>query len=931
MAILWESTFDGPAGTKIREIGAPFWSSSSQDMYEWETDGNGSLANDTGQTNAYTVYRVASSPDQKVTLHLEIDHTNNKPPQIALRSTASAQGNGYFLDYDGANWDVAWGWSDKITVPDPTLLTIGEKRKIEFSIEGSSLSLKVSDGNDVLIGEQTVAESSRSTAESIYITLGGAYSATDYSTSALYNHIKIEDFSAEPSGVLPSASFSTDSERVNPGAAVTFTDMSTGSPTSWTWDFGDGATSTEQNPSHIYAVSGDFTVSLTVGNTAGPSAASLLVKARNDWAVSGTQTKDTLTNNYCTWNSMLHSFYDDHVDHSYVFGNMKVTNTSDSDLAMGTMWPTSGKWYWEYGNMNTHTGNMLLGLAGGITYRAQDGTIRVHQNFGGDNTTHPYGEAYTTGDTIGVALDCDSLEIEFFKNNVSQGVVGFTVLGPCSPYTTLDPNNGGQCTLYTGSIGFNYSVPSGYRELCAKNLPSPAIRNSSSVADVVLREGVGEKNKAEGGTASAIHCYTSNFQPSYALDGTLGAPQENAWLAANKEADAWWQVACTTSFIPARYAIGACETVYDLTGWELHGLDGSTWDVLDTQSNQSIPQNTYAYYDIPNVTKSYNTYRVVCKTGSSTYFAIGEFKIWDAEGIAPTKINLGFSPDWVNTKARDTTHRWAMHDTVRGDYKTLATDQTTAETTQLEGISFGASGYNIGTYTGVNQNGINFLDLALKAGPMQGFDIVKYTGNGVAGKQIAHNLGKAPTFMLVKSLESTWNWQVYHVALGPTHSCQLNLADAAAQRVSAWNDTAPTSTHITVGNMAGVNELNKQHIAYLFSDSDIIKAFSYTGNANTNGPYVHLGGKPLAIPFLKNSDASGADGDWTNVDVTRTPYNKADIFLSPNNAETEGTYELLDFTSNGMKLKAAGTNINGSNNLIVGLAILESTKHSNAF
>jgi serine protease len=48
---------------------------------------------------------------------------------------------------------------------------------------------------------------------------------------------------------------------------VDFTDQSTdsdGSVVSWAWDFGDGATSTTQNPSHTYASSGTYPVTLTV-------------------------------------------------------------------------------------------------------------------------------------------------------------------------------------------------------------------------------------------------------------------------------------------------------------------------------------------------------------------------------------------------------------------------------------------------------------------------------------------------------------------------------------------------------------------------------------------------------------------------------------------------------------------------------------------
>jgi PKD repeat protein len=50
---------------------------------------------------------------------------------------------------------------------------------------------------------------------------------------------------------------------------VTFSDTSTGSPTSWSWDFGDGTSSTERNPTKTYLASGTYTVSLTVSNGAG--------------------------------------------------------------------------------------------------------------------------------------------------------------------------------------------------------------------------------------------------------------------------------------------------------------------------------------------------------------------------------------------------------------------------------------------------------------------------------------------------------------------------------------------------------------------------------------------------------------------------------------------------------------------------------------
>ena len=68
--------------------------------------------------------------------------------------------------------------------------------------------------------------------------------------------------------VAPVASFtSPTSACVN--TTVSFTNTSTGTPTSYLWNFGDGQTSTLANPTHTYATSGSFTVTLTVTNTAG--------------------------------------------------------------------------------------------------------------------------------------------------------------------------------------------------------------------------------------------------------------------------------------------------------------------------------------------------------------------------------------------------------------------------------------------------------------------------------------------------------------------------------------------------------------------------------------------------------------------------------------------------------------------------------------
>lgn len=72
---------------------------------------------------------------------------------------------------------------------------------------------------------------------------------------------------AKATGPISSFTYSPSSPLT--AGSVAFTDTSTGNPTSWSWSFGDGATSTLQNPSHIYATKGSFSVTLAATGSSG--------------------------------------------------------------------------------------------------------------------------------------------------------------------------------------------------------------------------------------------------------------------------------------------------------------------------------------------------------------------------------------------------------------------------------------------------------------------------------------------------------------------------------------------------------------------------------------------------------------------------------------------------------------------------------------
>lgn len=85
---------------------------------------------------------------------------------------------------------------------------------------------------------------------------GGSTSKTRTVAVASVTHAPIANFDWSPSA--PEV-----------GELVQFTDQSTGVPTSWSWNFGDGGTSTDRSPKHKYTEAGTYDVELTAKNAAG--------------------------------------------------------------------------------------------------------------------------------------------------------------------------------------------------------------------------------------------------------------------------------------------------------------------------------------------------------------------------------------------------------------------------------------------------------------------------------------------------------------------------------------------------------------------------------------------------------------------------------------------------------------------------------------
>lgn len=201
-----------------------------------------------------------------------------------------------------------------------------------------------------------------------------------------------------------------------------------------------------------------------------------------------------------------------------------------------------------------------------------------------------------------------------------------------------------------------------------------------------------------------------------------------------------------------------------------------------------------------------------------------------------------------------------------------------------------------------------------------GFDVVAYKGDGNAGNQITHNLAKTPEMMWVKRRNSgSTNWHVYHKDLNggsnpATKFLNLNNSGAEQTSITIWNDTAPTSTHFTLGNNSDINTPSGTYLAILFASVDgVSKIGTYTGS--TSDVTINLGFKPRFLIIKAYNPASGSQR-WTVFDSLRgMGVGSIDkrMYLDSDNQQQQGDYiTSISATGITMTTNYSYTNTNGN-------------------
>ena len=324
--------------------------------------------------------------------------------------------------------------------------------------------------------------------------------------------------------------------------------------------------------------------------------------------------------------------------------------------------------------------------------------------------------------------------------------------------------------------------------------------------------------------------------------------------------------------------------------------------------------------------------------------------IWTGNETAGRIITTGFNPDLIVGKARNDTGNWYWTDSVRGSNKFVYSNDMSEETTTANiiniddntpngfkvgssGVINGTSAYNyvsyswkaggakgtfnvdgadVGSATNAGITGGSITPSACSINTQEKFSIFKYTGSGSAAT-LGHGLGKKPAFWLIRNLDNTGgslDFPLYHDWLGPTKMMRFNSNVEAITKTSIWNDTAPTSTDLTIGTDSDCNIDGEDYIAWVWANVEGVQHFgAYQGNGSEFGPIISTGFKPAMVIIKRTT--SGSTNNFVLFDNKRDLVDPCHHRLIPDsnggeNDTSSTSVNRIDFLSNGFKIWNTG-------------------------
>ena len=312
--------------------------------------------------------------------------------------------------------------------------------------------------------------------------------------------------------------------------------------------------------------------------------------------------------------------------------------------------------------------------------------------------------------------------------------------------------------------------------------------------------------------------------------------------------------------------------------------------------------------------------------------ALFDSYLYTGNGSARTIEDIyDFEPSMVWFKSRSSGYGHELYDKLRGVQNGAYPHINNTPAAEANGLTaFESTGFSVGTNNWVNANSATYIAWAWAAPSTSvntsksidgtstyysvdaGFEMIKYSGTGSAG-QLGHNLGRVPTFVVVKNQTIAQNWAVYHMSIGNSYKFRLD-DDRAKYDWNEWDNSDHGTDYISLGDVSGVNSSGNDYIAYIWADVPGFSKFGkYVGTNDSQGKFIDCGFRPQLL-ILRNNDG----GPFFMIDEKRDPGNKADPHansddcrkLKVDTADAEVVEDSIDLLANGFQCRHNGSHLN---------------------
>lgn len=381
---------------------------------------------------------------------------------------------------------------------------------------------------------------------------------------------------------------------------------------------------------------------------------------------------------------------------------------------------------------------------------------------------------------------------------------------------------------------------------------------------------------------------------------------------------------------------------------------------LDANDVDSYDGDGSVWYDITNheftpAVDPAENFNTVTYTGNETSQSI---------------TGVGFQPDLIWVKNRDTTNNHLLFDSIRGNNFLIPNDTFAEDTSSSNTMSsFDSDGFSISGGGGsLNNSSDNYVAWCFKAGgaptatntatsgamtansvsidgelqtsytpsgspeiyPKKisantklGFSIVSYEGTENTNNTIPHGLDVAPELIILKNTSANGYWIVGNSPSGWTNYLTLNTTDAAAD-FNYWDDTAPNSNTFSIypASSNDINRTGQDFVAYCFaSKRGVSKVGSFIGTGTSNK--VYTGFEPAWI-MVKRTTSAGAG--WYIVDNKRDTNTNKNKYISANSNAAEATSgSSVTFNTDGFTFNGSSYNTSGQTHIYLAFAAEKAT------